>query len=201
MGKVKLSIVVMHSVTKSFLPAYLPLFIFLLGGALSLASCNISKTPTEKEKMEIALSDIKESLEKRSEDIEAFYKDGRAKQLAEKYAAFADSFPDDLHAAEYLFRAAQEYEGGLGEVKKALELLELLQSRYPTHELIPNVLFYKAFIYENSLGEFGQARDHYEKLIMEYPGNEFAIQAKAAKELIGLSPEEVTKLFEEKQKN
>ena len=61
-------------------------------------------------------------------------------------------------------------------------------------------MFLVAFIYDTYLKQLDQAKTAYEKVIEKYPNHHLTRDAKLSIEHLGMSDEELIKMFEEKQK-
>lgn len=83
----------------------------------------------------------------------------------------------------------------LKQYNKAIGMLDVLIRDYATEESMPEYLFQKAFIYGES-GWIGKADEIYGQMISKYPNHPLAEQAKAARELLTMSDEELIKKLE-----
>lgn len=122
----------------------------------------------------------------------------KALELVQLYVAYADKYPEDSLASEYLFKGAEFYLT-LGDGKRSIELYDRVMTEYPDFRKGPECLFLKGYVYENYLGDLEEARAIYMLFLQKYPDNEFADDAKISIENLGKSPEELIKQFEEKQ--
>ena len=116
-------------------------------------------------------------------------------QLVDTYVAFADTYPQDKKAAEYLFNAGN-VTMNLLDPKKAIAIFNRIMQSYPDFEKIPHCLFLKAFIYENQLNQLGQAEMLYREFLQKYPGHEFADDAELSLKNLGKTPEELLEQFQ-----
>lgn len=80
----------------------------------------------------------------------------------------------------------------------AIKLMDKVIKNYGTEEKMPGLLFQKAFIYSES-NWLGEADKIYTRIIKEYPNDPLAEQAKAAQEILYLSPEELNAKFSTQQ--
>lgn len=172
----------------------------VIGMLICQQACDSSKSGDnnelslqEKESIEMR---IQSALKERSIDVEGFYTSGKAQDLIDDYIDYSNRYPQEESSQEYLFRAAQELHGGLAKPHEALKILGLIEGRYSDDDMLARVLFFKAYIYENSLQELGKAGDLYDEVITKYPSSEFATQASAAKEYLGMSAEEIIEQIE-----
>jgi tetratricopeptide (TPR) repeat protein len=110
---------------------------------------------------------------------------------------FHKSYYDDKRVPSALqkgIRAAMS----LKQYNKAIDMIEVLIRDYATEESAPEYLFQKAFIYGES-GWTGEADKIYGQVISNYPNHPLAAQAKAARELLTMSDEEIIKKLENAQ--
>jgi TolA-binding protein len=119
------------------------------------------------------------------------------KALTEAYERFAEQNPDSAISAEYLFRAGQYLEGS-DSLLRALRLYEVLFERYPDRQLAADALFQQGFIYHNKLGDTTRARAIYEQFLDRYPDHELSSSARSELDYLGLSPEEIFRLSQER---
>ncbi|MFH2095512.1 MAG: hypothetical protein ABIJ16_07400 [Bacteroidota bacterium] len=133
-------------------------------------------------------------------DTMAFYLDMEvARNIINKYVAFADQFPDDTMSAEYLFKAGEVCRAmNLGE--ESIRYYERVYSDFPAFEKAPYCLFLKAFVYENIVMDMMKAKEFYTLFIEEFPEHEFADDARALIKNLGKTPEELIRSFEEQNR-
>ena len=115
------------------------------------------------------------------------------------YKQFADSFPNEKSAPDYLFKAAN-VSIGVRQYIQAINFLERIKTYFPGYEKSPESLFLMAFIYDNYLDQKGKARDVYQEVIDQYPGHKFASDAKEVIKTLEMTDEELIKMFQEKEK-
>lgn len=120
----------------------------------------------------------------------------RADELIGLYIAYADEFPKDTEAAEYLFKAG-DMAMNLNMPRKAVKVFDRILNDYPDFEKLPQCLFLKGYVYENNLGDLQMAKKIYEEFLEKYPDDEFADDAEVSIKNLGKSPEELIKEFEE----
>lgn len=122
----------------------------------------------------------------------------KAMELVDLYVAFADNYPEDSMAAEYLFKGA-EFCLSLGEGQRSIDLYDRVMLEYPDFRKAPECLFLKGYVFENYLGDLEEAKIIYELFLQKYPENDFADDARISIQNLGKSPEELIKQFEEQQ--
>ena len=120
-------------------------------------------------------------------------------ELMLSYQEFGNTYGDHPQAAEYYFKAA-EIAYGMRKFEHAVTLFTKVFEGYPEFDKRATSLFFIAFIHENFLHQNKQAIAYYEQVIEEFPESQEAKDAMAIIPLIGLSEEELIKLFEEKNK-
>lgn len=123
----------------------------------------------------------------------------KAEELAVLYLAFAKEYQSDTLGASMYFKAAEIFMT-LNKGKEAIDALDNLVKNYPTDELVANALHFKGFIFEEKLGDLDKAREAYLKVIELFPNTDLSANAQASIDNLGKSPEEVIKMFEEKQR-
>jgi tetratricopeptide (TPR) repeat protein len=83
---------------------------------------------------------------------------------------------------------------------KALQLYYAVADKLPEHPKAPTALFMMAFIYENDLADMDKAKTTYEEFLKKYPKDaDFADDAQNALKMLGKSPEEIIRQFEQQQ--
>ena len=118
--------------------------------------------------------------------------------VSEQLAAVLEKSNPDKYV-DVLLRAA-----GLAKTienpQKAIELYQRVSESLPAHPKAPTALFMTGFVYENDLNDLVKAKAAYEAFLQKYPNDaDFADDAKTALTMLGKSPEEIIKEFEQKQ--
>lgn len=160
------------------------------------ASCN-TNTPTlsQKEKDRKELQTIDSSLYA----IKDTFNTTLAKQAMMKFAEFAENYPDDSLAANYLFKSAQLAQSlNLG--SQTIIYLDKIITKYPDFKKISTCYFLKGFVYDNILQDIKNAKKSYQEFINKFPNDDFVNDAGALLENLGKSPAELIKSFEDKNK-
>ena len=129
---------------------------------------------------------------------DGFIDKAKALELVDLYIHYADSYPQDSMAVEYLFKGA-EFCLNLGEGLRAIGYYDRVINDYPDFRKAPECLFLKGYIFENYLGDLENAKKIYTEFIERYPDNEFADDAEVSIQNLGKTPEELIREFEEKQ--
>ena len=120
--------------------------------------------------------------------------------MIELYLGFNKQFPDDSVSAGYLYKAA-DIAMNLKLGSQSVLYLDKIITNYPTYSKLPESLFLKGFVLENQLGNIDQAGEVYKLFLERYPNHPFAKDVRASLDFLGKSPEEIVKIFEEKQTN
>lgn len=116
------------------------------------------------------------------------------------YEKYAETKADDPKTPEYLFKAA-EIQRSLKNYKKAISNYETIQANFPDYDKTPHSVFLLGFIYENDLKDNEKAKAMYEQFLEKYPEHELADDVQFSLDNLGISPEEIIKRFEEKNKD
>ena len=155
-----------------------------------IASCGPSN---EKDAADItAAEDVLFSSE------EGFIDKAKALELVDLYVNYANNYPGDSMAVEFLFKGA-EFCLNLGEGQRSITLYDRVIQEYPDFRKVPECLFLKGYVYENYLGDLDSAKAIYLEFLERYPENEFADDAAISIQNLGKSPEELIRQFEEQQ--
>lgn len=123
------------------------------------------------------------------ENSDSAFSIGQITDLYWAYASFVDKYPDDEHAPEFLFKAAQR-SNILNKAGEGIAFFEKLITNYPNSKFCEQALFSIAFSYENNLNDFVNARKFYDQFLQKYPNSELAEDAKLSIENLGKSDEE-----------
>ncbi len=166
--------------------------------ALLLFSCS-----TEPAKPSIS----KEETNKQISELKSKIQDGGFKvneeripmQIIGLYTKYADAFPDDSLSQKYLFECAQ-VNVGLGFSPEAIANLDTIVARYPNAEIAPSALQFKAFILDDRMHRWQKAAEVIDELVEKYPDSDIIENAKAYKETLGKSPEQIIREMEAKNK-
>jgi outer membrane protein assembly factor BamD (BamD/ComL family) len=120
----------------------------------------------------------------------------RVDELIETYVAFADEFPHDTLAPDYLFKAG-DIAMNTNRSRQAIRSYDRIITEYPDYQKTPEALFLKGYVYENNLGRLDKAKEIYEAFLILYPDNEFADDAEVSLRFLGKSPEELIEIFQQ----
>jgi tetratricopeptide (TPR) repeat protein len=110
------------------------------------------------------------------------------------YKVFADSFPQDTMAPEYLFRAAG-LSKALGQAAQGVTLYDRIIVNYPDWRKIASTYYMKAFTIDDGLDDTAAARIAYQQVIDKFPDHPFARDARAMIGNLRYSDEELIARF------
>jgi outer membrane protein assembly factor BamD (BamD/ComL family) len=116
------------------------------------------------------------------------------------YKEYADKYPEDTLAAQYLYKAA-DLAHGLRKNREALSMYKEFVAKYPSHQKAAASHFLIAFVYDNDFHYADSAKMKYREFLEKYPQHQLAPSARAALDQLemGLSDEELIKMFEARQ--
>lgn len=152
-----------------------------------LAACNGGR--------EEKLSKIKDLESRLLQDSLKAKDEVAAYNLQVAYTEFAEKYPTDSLAPEYLFKAAN-LSMSLNWGKSAMDILDKFTSIYPDHKRAAEAMFYKGFVYDNQLNDDAKAGEFYRAFLKKYPNHEFASSAEASIKNLGKTDEELIREFE-----
>lgn len=118
-------------------------------------------------------------------------------EIGRLYEQFADRYPDDTLAPNFLFSAGV-VAMNTGKPEKAIEVFGKLTEKYPQHRRAAEACFFSGFIYENTILNIDKARDAYLDVIKKYPASDLVDDARFCVDNLGKTPEQVQKELEEK---
>ena len=99
---------------------------------------------------------------------------------------------------EVLFNAIGEAASTSQDPQRTVKMVDQLVTDYPDYENNPVALFMLAsFVYDEQLHDLDKARETYQRIIDEYPDTPFAADAAIAITQLGMTPEELVRMFEE----
>jgi outer membrane protein assembly factor BamD (BamD/ComL family) len=160
---------------------------------LSLSIMIACSTPQEKKAAQI------KSLEDELFADETNIDREKSAELIKAYIAYSDEFPEDVNAANNLFKAA-DMSMNMNRPHQAIQLFNRILKDYPDFEKAPQCLFLKGYVHENNLNDLETARKIYTEFLEKYPDNDFADDAEVSIKNLGKTPEELIKEFEEQAK-
>lgn len=118
----------------------------------------------------------------------------------EAFSKYAEENPEAANAEEYLFKAFEVSVNTKQDANQSIDLAERFMKAYPKSDKAPVALFMLAsFVYEDQLNDLDKARAAYQRILDEYPASPFANDAAASIKHLGMSPEDLIKMFEAQQ--
>lgn len=122
----------------------------------------------------------------------------KAQALLDVYKAYANTYPQDSLAPDYLFRAANLAKT-MHEGEQGITLYDRIIKDYPSWKRLPDVYYLKAFTIDSDLDRKGEAKTAYEEVIARYPDHAFAKDARAMIDNLQYTDEELIQRFQEMQ--
>ena len=118
----------------------------------------------------------------------------KVSELIQSIDAFTKENADNKNTPKHLELKAK-YLGALGKNKEALEVYNIIYSKYKDYENSSDALFMMAFLYENNMLNKEKAKEYYQKYLNEFPNEDFAKDAKFSLDNIDKTPEELMEMF------
>ena len=144
-------------------------FLLFIGIAL-IISCNANN---EKKQMQENVISLENSL----------YADSigpvdrlKAQELIQAYENYANVYPDDSLAPEYLYKSG-EIAMNLQMSGRAVGSFQKILNNYPDFDKAALCIFLQAFIYENQMQQYDESRKLYREFLEKYPEHELAEDA------------------------
>ncbi|MCF8296426.1 MAG: tetratricopeptide repeat protein [Saprospiraceae bacterium] len=162
-------------------------FLMIVAVISLLASC--------KSKEEKAISEITQLQKELFNDSLGVIVMEKANEIVLLYRDFIEKYPEHPNTPKYLFSCA-DISMNLGNYDLSLEMLNLLISKYHESPKIPSALHLRGFIYEDKLNDLEKAKASYQELIDKFPEHELAENAKGCIKNLGISPEDLIKMWE-----
>ena len=111
-----------------------------------------------------------------------------ADQLTQLYVDFADKYPKDSLAPQYLMKAA-DVQSNVLHTERAVELFDRIIQDYPDFDEVPMCYFLKGNALELN-SQMDEAKAAYEEFLAKYPDHYMAEQTRKMLPLIYMSNEE-----------
>jgi outer membrane protein assembly factor BamD (BamD/ComL family) len=122
----------------------------------------------------------------------------KALKLTKLYNDFAENYPKDSLAPDYLYKSA-EIVSNIGDPGKAIVNYDIIIKEYPGYKKVPYCYFMKGFVYDNKLKDIEKAEKAYTQFIEKYPNHDLTDDAEMSIKFLGKSNEEIIKEFEKNQ--
>lgn len=118
-------------------------------------------------------------------------------EIAEGYASIVKAEIPDKHVD--LTMKAAGVAKSIGNPNKAIQLYYQVAEKMPDHPKAPTALFLMGFVYENDLNDLVKAKTTYEDFLKRYPNDpDYADDAQTALQMLGKTPEQIVREFQEK---
>lgn len=113
------------------------------------------------------------------------------------FSKYAEENPEAADAAEYLFKAIEISVNTKQDPKQSIDMVSHLLENYPQFDKNSVALFMLAtFVYDEQLHDLDKARETYQQIVDNYPDSPFANDAAIAITQVGMTPDELIKMFE-----
>ena len=171
---------------KSLLFLVMSMMVFMVGCHNENKSQNNKVTESDVKKAEQALFNEDQTMnaEAINEAVTTFNK-------------YAEENPEAADAAEYLFKAIEISVNTKQDSKQSIDMVSRLLENYPQFDKNPVALFMLAtFVYDEQLHDLDKARETYQQIVDNYPESPFANDAAIAITQLGMTPDELIKMFE-----
>jgi tetratricopeptide (TPR) repeat protein len=120
----------------------------------------------------------------------------KSEELIRQYLEYVAEFPDDTASPAYLFRAA-ELCVAMGRYTDAMLHFGQVM-RYKNSPKAADALFLQGFVQETYLQNPDSARIIYERFVTQHPEHPLADDARVLIDQLGIPPEELIRMFEQK---
>ncbi len=106
---------------------------------------------------------------------------------------------ETFESPEALFHAVEDAVFVQHDAQRSIRLVDKLVADYPSFEQTPVAMFMLAnFIYDEQLHDLDKARATYQQIVDRYPNSPFANDAAISITQLGMTPEELIRMFEER---
>ena len=161
--------------------------IFAVAMMVVMAGCHNQKT-TE--------SDVKKAEAALFNDDQTVNPEA-ATQAVATFSKYVEENPEADNAADYLFKAIEISVNTKQNPQQSIDLVNRLVSNYPKFDKTPVALFMLAtFVYDEQMHDLDKARETYQQIINNYPESPFAKDAEISITQLGMTPEELIRMFE-----
>ena len=117
------------------------------------------------------------------------------------FSKYVEDNPEAADAPEVLFKAVEIAINTKQDAQQSIGLVNKLVTDYPKFDKDAVALFMLAtFVYDEQLHDLDKARETYQQVVDNYPDSPFASDAAIAITQLGMSPEELIRMFEEGEK-
>ena len=118
------------------------------------------------------------------------------------FSKYVEDNPDAADAPDVLFKAVEVSVNTKQDPQQSIGLVNKLVADYPKFDKNPVALFMLAtFVYDEQLHDLDKAREAYQQIIDNYPESPFAKDAEISITQLGMTPEELIRMFEAQAEN
>jgi outer membrane protein assembly factor BamD (BamD/ComL family) len=155
--------------------------------AIMVTSCGSSKEESQKKIQELEAK-LLDANGNPKDEVSAY-------NLQVEYDSYAERFPEDAKAPEYLFKAAT-ISINLKWGESAIKILDKFVTKFPDNTKTPEAMFLKGYVYDNVVNDDAKAGEVYKAFIAKYPNHTYAKDAEALIPMLGKTDEEMIREFE-----
>lgn len=142
-------------------------------------------------------NDVKKTDSELSNENQVLNSEAVAEAVA-SYIKYVDENPGAADAADYLFKAASLSIESKQNAEQSINLVNRLLEGYPEYDNNSAALFMlAAFVYDEQQQDLDKARETYQRIIDDYPDSPFVNDAAISITQLGMTPDELVKMFEE----
>ena len=118
------------------------------------------------------------------------------------FTKYVEDNPEAADASEVLFKAVEIAVNTRQDPQQSIGLVNKLVADYPKCDKNPVALFMLAtFVYDEQLHDLDKARETFQQIIDNYPESPFARDAEISITQLGMTPEELIRMFEAQAEN
>ena len=150
---------------------------------LSITALLVACGPSRQDRID-QIEDFEDSLTESAIVVDS----AAAEQLTNLYVEFADKYPSDSLAPQYLMKAA-DVQSNVLHTERAVELFDRIIQDYPDFDEVPMCYFLKGNALELN-SQMDEAKAAYEEFLAKYPDHYMADQTRKMLPLIYMSNEE-----------
>lgn len=116
------------------------------------------------------------------------------------FSKYVEDNPEAVDAADVLFKAVEVSVNTKQDPQQSIGLVNKLVADYPKFDKNAVALFMLAtFVYDEQLHDLDKARETYQQIVDNYPDSPFAKDAAIAITQLGMTPDELVKMFESQE--
>ncbi|MBR4148259.1 MAG: tetratricopeptide repeat protein [Bacteroidales bacterium] len=118
------------------------------------------------------------------------------------FGKYVEDNPEATDAPDVLFKAVEVSINTRQDPQQSIGLVNKLVADYPKFDKNPVALFMLAtFVYDEQQHDLDKAREAYQQVIDNYPESPFAKDAEISITQLGMTPEELIRMFEAQVEN